>query len=424
MLYYRLIRPFARIAIRTFYKKIYLTGLENYPADKPVIFALNHPTAFVEPCILATTLPEELHFLVRGDFFRQPLHNNLLRGFGCLPVFRMKDGGYGGLKNNYDTFEVTFKTLRAGEPIVILAEGTTVHEKRLRPLKKGTARLAFGTMERYGAETDVHIVPVGVNYTYAEQFRSEVMIEFNRPVRAADYWESYRDNNARGIKELTDELRTRLEEKVIIIEDEEDEDLVEKQLILSRNGKPRPVLPILSGKGYRFKAEKRIADTVNQLSESEKIEKSTAVNVYFNRLKQLKISDIGMVRAHRYGLGQRLLLWIGFLPAAAGYLLNSPPLLLTGYIGKNKVKYIEFQAPVMITVGIVAWLLWWTLLLLTGILLKNALLILTAVMMPLLGWFSLVYREFSYSFREAKKAEKIPEKEMENLLNLRQEILL
>ena len=424
MLYYRLIRPFARLTLRTFYKKIYMTGLENYPKDKPVIFALNHPTAFIEPCILATTLPEELHFLVRGDFFRQPLHNNLLRGMGCLPVFRMKDGGYENIKNNYSTFHTTYKALSEGEPIIILAEGTSYHEKRLRPLKKGTARLAFGTMTEFGKETDVHIVPVGVNYTYADKFRSEVMIEFNEPIRAADYWEAYQENNARGIKQLTAELRKRMAEKIVIIDKKEDEDFVEKQLVLSRNGKPQPIMPVLSKTGYRFKAEKRISDTINKLSDSKKSEGKAATNAYFDSLKKLNISDLGLLHTNKYGIGAVLALFLGWLPFTIGYIFNAPPLLLANYIGAEKTKYIEFKAPVTVAVAMVAYPLWWILLLIIAGFIGNPSVFIMTLLLPLLGSFALLYREFYGKFREGKKAEKIEEKVREELLAARRSILI
>ncbi|NJL77450.1 MAG: hypothetical protein HC892_22855 [Saprospiraceae bacterium] len=48
-----MIRPFARFGLLAFCKKIYVSGAENIKTDRPVILASNHPTAFLEPCILA-----------------------------------------------------------------------------------------------------------------------------------------------------------------------------------------------------------------------------------------------------------------------------------------------------------------------------------------------------------------------------------
>lgn len=424
MLYYRLIRPFARLTLRTFYKKIYITGLDNYPKDKPVIFALNHPTAFIEPCIIATTLPEELHFLVRGDFFNQPLHSHLLHGMGCLPIFRMKDGGYENIKNNFSTLNTAYKALSKGEPIIILAEGTCYHEKRLRPLKKGTARLAFGTMMEFGVETDVHIVPVGVNYTYADKFRSEVMIEFNKPIRAADYWEVYQENNARGIKQITTELRKRMSEKIIIIEKKEDEDFLDKQLVLSRNGKPQPIMPVLSKTGFRFKAEKRISETINKLPDAEKLERKLATNGYFNGLESLNISDLGLLNVGNYGLASLFALVLGFVPFLFGYIFNAPPPLLANYIGTEKTAYIEFKAPVTVAVAMFIYPVWYVLLLIIAGFIGNPSVFIMVLLLPFLGSFALLYREFYKKYKESKKAGKVDAKIREELLEQRSKILI
>ena len=174
---YPLVRPLATIAIWAFYRKIYLSNAHRIPKEGPVILAANHPTAFMEPCILACFQDRPLHFLVRGDLFKKNIFASLLRSLNMLPVYRIQDGGYSNLKNNFSTFEDCFRALKDGKAIMILAEGRTIHEKKLRPIRKGTARIAFGALDKYG-EMDLPIIPVGVNYTYADQPRSEVMIDF------------------------------------------------------------------------------------------------------------------------------------------------------------------------------------------------------------------------------------------------------
>ncbi|MDV7396027.1 1-acyl-sn-glycerol-3-phosphate acyltransferase, partial [Arthrospira platensis SPKY1] len=138
---------------------------------KPVILAANHPTAFIEPCILACWVPKPLHFMVRGDLFLKPLSNWVLRDFNMIPMFRIGDAGVAGVKANYRSVEEASQVLHTHHPVLILAEGSTAHEKRLRPLQKGTARIALGT-EDQRPDLGIQLVPVGVNYTYADRFRS------------------------------------------------------------------------------------------------------------------------------------------------------------------------------------------------------------------------------------------------------------
>ena len=233
---YRIVRPLAKIALMTYFRKIYFSNAQVIPTDKPIILAANHPSAFLEPCILAVLLPRPLHFLVRGDFFVRPLYNKILHSLHMLPIFRMKDGGFQKIKNNFSTFEKCYNALADHKTLMILAEGRTIHEKRLRPLQKGTARLALGTLEKF-PDLDVQIIPVGVNYSNSDQFRSIAMIRFGQPIIAQSYFSQYKNDLQTGIKVLTNDLKAQLIQHVVHIDNKEDEPLVEKLLNLNINNR-------------------------------------------------------------------------------------------------------------------------------------------------------------------------------------------
>ena len=145
--FYYIVRPLARIGIWMYYRKIYIANTERIPKNKPVIIAANHPTGFMEPCIMAVFLRRPLYFLVRGDFFRKSYFNFLMRSLNMIPIFRKRDGNFRDLKSNYASFAACYEALRANRTIMIFPEGSAVHEKRLRPLQKGISRLAFGAMQ-------------------------------------------------------------------------------------------------------------------------------------------------------------------------------------------------------------------------------------------------------------------------------------
>ena len=66
--------------------------------------------------------------------------------------------------NDGDTaFEICFDVLKNNGNVLIFAEGDCERMKKLRRLKKGTARMAFQAYKDFGA--DVHIVPMSINYT-------------------------------------------------------------------------------------------------------------------------------------------------------------------------------------------------------------------------------------------------------------------
>jgi 1-acyl-sn-glycerol-3-phosphate acyltransferase len=214
MLYY-LVRPLARYVLRYYYRHIDISGLEHIPQDGAVILAANHPTAFIEPCLLACFQGRSLHFLARGDLYKSKWAEWVLRALHILPVYRIEDGGYGKLTENYATFEACYGVLSRRGAINILAEGRCIHEKQLRPLRKGTARIALGALEADPTLPEVYIVPVGVNFVDATRARSTVMIRCGAPLQASDYLKAYRENGNQAFNRLTADLRTALSPLIV-----------------------------------------------------------------------------------------------------------------------------------------------------------------------------------------------------------------
>ena len=160
-----------------------------------------------------------------------------------IPMYRLKDIGYKGLKNNFSTLDYSFDLLKNNEQVLILAEGTTKHEKRLRPIQKGAARMALGAVEKY-PNLDVQIIPIGVNYTDILNYRSKVMLQIGDPIPIQAYLNN--ENSANIIKTVTLKLKESLQKLVIHIENKEDEILIESLFHLYRNNYPQPNFPIQS----------------------------------------------------------------------------------------------------------------------------------------------------------------------------------
>ena len=59
-----------------------------------------------------------------------------------LPVYRVSEG-VENLENNYTTFDACQKIFKKNKIVLIFSEGRCINEWHLRPLKKGTARLAL-----------------------------------------------------------------------------------------------------------------------------------------------------------------------------------------------------------------------------------------------------------------------------------------
>ncbi len=390
---YRILRIITKIALKIFFKKIYFSNTERIPKGKPMILAANHPTAFIEPCTLACFLDFPLHFLVRGDLFIKPLYIKMMNTLHMVPIYRRSDGGYNKLKNNYETFEFCYKALSERKAIMILVEGNTIHEKRLRPIRKGAARIAFGAAEKY-PELDIHIVPVGVNYTYADQFRKETMIDFGEPIRIKNLIDDYNENQKKTIFDLTKEIGVRLKKQIISIDKKKDEELVEKLFVLFRSDHEESILPISSSNEFRVRSEQKIANLVNNLSEEDKEKLKEPVNAYFTKLYSVNVNDSSVVTNQIPAVFTAFVLLTGLVPFIIGYILNILPIALGKYIANTRVKNIEFYTPVALAIDMGGYFIYWILFLVLAIIFGGWPFILLVMVMPFLGYFAIVYREF------------------------------
>lgn len=420
---YPIVRPMANLALRTFFRKIHISHAERIPRDKPVILAANHPTAFIEPCVLACFLDRPLYFLVRGDLFKKTIYEKMLRALHMLPVYRMKDRGYAYLKRNYETFNYCYEALNENKTVMILAEGRTIHEKRLRPIQKGTARIAFGTLEQY-PEQEIYIVPVGVNYTYADRPGSEVMIDFGEPILASRYWARYQENANEAIAEFTDDLRRELEKRVIMIDRVLDEELTEHLFVLDRSERLLPFFPDITQDNHPFRAEKNIAGWVNQLEEPERIDLLKRTRSYFDVLEKLKITDADLKRTETgRGLAAGAI-FLGWLPYQLVRLFFRPPMALAKYIADSRVKTIEFYSSVWIASNIgtilIYYLLWFLLSALSG---RWWLFLLAFLFLPL-GYASFWYHDHRKQWRGQQRVNKLAEEKRADLLARRKKILM
>lgn len=421
MLYY-FVRPFAREVIRVFFRKIYISGKEKIPKGVPIIIAANHPTAFAEPCVMACFQPRALHFLVRGNLFKKSWANYFLRALHMLPVFRIGDGGYGKVKDNYSTFTYCEDALGKGKSIMIMAEGRCIHEKRLRPLRKGTARIAMGTIERY-KDVDVYVVPVGINYTYADQFRSELMIKFHEPLRARDYFGDDAVHPNVAITNFTKLLREKLTENIIIINDKEDDELTEHLFVLDRSHRPSNFLPAIEYTSVPLDREKAIANKVNEMDALQKNDLKAKTSTYFAALEEADTTDRAVVRDKRNFLGTTLFLLLGFIPALLGYTFTFPPAKLAQYLTDTKVKSREFISSVLLGAAAGGYLLY---LIIIAIVLANVgswLWLGVVVALFLTGYFYLYYNEAYQSWREDRQLRKLSDTKVEELKAQRSTIM-
>lgn len=201
------------LPIRIFIRKIHIEGEENFPLDKPVILACNHPNSFLDGVIFEFHYhgKKKIYSLARGDAFDKPIANTILRSMRLLPIYRARDAKAevaraGNLKTNEECYELFQK----GNAILIFPEGIAYPEKDLRPLKKGTANIAMGMAERSNHELDLYIVPTALNYSSFGTLRRTVHITYGTPIRIQEY----KDRIVAGDKTLSAEITQKIEDSL------------------------------------------------------------------------------------------------------------------------------------------------------------------------------------------------------------------
>ena len=396
LLYY-FVRPIARIGIWTFFRKIYLLNTHHIPKGKAVILASNHPTGFMEPCIMAVFFRRPLYYLVRGDFFRKPIFNFLLRALNMIPIFRKRDGSFRDLKSNFASFDACYKALDAKRTIMIYPEGNAVMEKRLRPIKKGVSRLAYGTFEAYPDLEELYIVPIGVNYTYADRPRSMVVINCQEPILVRNLLAESENNFARFDQILRSKLTTAMQAGLVHIEAEEDEALVEQLHQFERLRSPvnQQVFPVLSFKNLAFwKQEKSVSDLVNCLSGQEKENLGLQLTGFFQNLEQKRLSDGPLKGASTWSLIIKTsLLILTAIPCGLGFLFTWGISAIAWNIRRTKVKRNTFLGPVLVATNIGLYFLYYLFWLFLSLFTGYWYIFLSAILLGVFAYASNIWKE-------------------------------
>ena len=87
----RAVTALLRLLIRVFFKRIEIVDMERVPADVPVIFAVNHPNALIDPLFLLCFAPRPVSFLAKAPLFTMPVIGWIVRGLDSIPVYRKED---------------------------------------------------------------------------------------------------------------------------------------------------------------------------------------------------------------------------------------------------------------------------------------------------------------------------------------------
>ena len=182
-------------------------GLENVPAEGPIILASNH-LSFADSVVIPVVAPRKVVFLAKEEYFTAPglrgrLSNAWFTGMGMVPVSREDT------RSALGSLRTAQEVLGRGEALGLYPEGTRSRDGRLYRGRTGVAQLALLS----GAP----VVPVGLLGTDRLQpvgsrlpRPAKVTVRFGRPIRPVGEYDGVAPGRAR--REITDRVMAAIQE--------------------------------------------------------------------------------------------------------------------------------------------------------------------------------------------------------------------
>jgi glycerol-3-phosphate O-acyltransferase/dihydroxyacetone phosphate acyltransferase len=185
-LFYTLIRFMVRVLLHIFYRNIQVQGIENVPKDKPVIITGVHCNGLLDAAVISLASPRQVSFVCKSTLFQMPILGFLLKQLRAVPVKRRQDfidpTGQQREQDNSTAFEGMYQCLNRNGAFAIFPEGVSHNESDFQELKTGFARAAIGALKNNSSLESVYICPMGLNYLNKSAFRSDIFINFNKPI--------------------------------------------------------------------------------------------------------------------------------------------------------------------------------------------------------------------------------------------------
>ena len=221
-----IIRTWIKCTCYFYFEKIIVKGQENIPDEGPVILASNHPNSFLDGLVLTAYYKKPIYYLARGDVFSSSFVSSLLRFLNIVPIFRREEGAENFPKNEA-TFSFCIETFKEEGTILIFSEGGSESEWDLRPLRKGTARLANTAWNDETIGHSLKILPATINYSTWLKINGVAYVTFLPIIEKKDIPKNL--EQALMLRKFNEILKIRLEENCITLDKKEH--LEEQQII-------------------------------------------------------------------------------------------------------------------------------------------------------------------------------------------------
>lgn len=209
MFVYRILKVLIRLFARLYYPRTLVLGKEHFRLSGANIVVANHPNTLIDPLCTAFRLDKPLFYLANAGLYKYAFMRKLLNFLYAIRVERPQDIN-GGQVNNQEAFVAAIAKLSAGYSIFIAPEGTSEMDRRLRPLRTGTARIALQAEAEHGFSLGLRILPIGLTYSKPEESGSGVVVYAGPPIMVKEWQQEYLEQPRDAVLSLTQAVSDRL----------------------------------------------------------------------------------------------------------------------------------------------------------------------------------------------------------------------
>lgn len=325
----------------------------NTDFTKPTILISNHPSTLMDVLNCAILPKEQVHFLANAGLFATPFTNWLFTNLYCVPIRRATDKG-GNRVDNKKSFEQCDLFLGNGGMLWIAPEGGSMPERTLRSLKTGTARIGLSAEDKQDFNLDLTIVPIGLNYSAPQKFRSTLLVNIGEAISLKDFEAEYKEEAFKTAKDITALLTEKLRPLIIDTENEEEDQFIQKIEQLYQNSAPSNLNDVFL-QTKQFIDQYRIFKK-EQPKEAKAFDQS--VTGYFEKTAKFGITDQALfysINDSSQVLGLKLIgVVLGFPVFLFGWLNNLLPTLVPALITKLLKLYPGYTSTAKMGFGILS----------------------------------------------------------------------
>lgn len=381
---YRAAITFVKWALRVFFRRIEVTGLENVPEKGGGLVVSWHPNALVDGALILIFFPRRIVFGARHGLLRWPLLGRVMRALGTVPVYRRQDfdgdGEDARRAANARSLDALATAIAGGAFSALFPEGESHDEPAPTELKTGAARLYYRARELTPSDVPMPvIIPVGLHYDEKRVFGSSALVTIHPPLELKPELaeppppDASAEQRRARYRELTDELEATLRGVVHATESWEQHHAIHRaRKIINaerahRAGTPskRPDMK------ERVLAFSRLWAAYNERARThpdDVAELYARVVDYDADLRQLGIRDHELDASPRLAspwlgailLLQAVLVYLVLPPILVlGYVVNLPAATAVWLIAKSAAIKQKDEASLKLVTGIIAFPLTW-----------------------------------------------------------------